>query len=75
MRQIINNLRARPEHHRRHMLHVSTVVVAVVMVVLWFVSLGHSLTDSDVKKQVSEEAKPLSALRANLVDGYNSISE
>lgn len=75
MKQFINNLRARPEHHRRHILHVSTMVVAGVMVLLWFVSLGHSLTDSDVHKKVSQDAKPLSALKANLLDGYNSISE
>ena len=74
MKKFIKNLRNRPEEHRRHILHVTTLVAAGLMFSLWVFSLGRTLTDADVQKKVAEDAKPLSALRANLIDGFNSIS-
>ena len=74
MRRIIQNLRDRPEEHRRHIVNVSTVVVTVIMVSLWVVSLGGTLSEVDLQKNASKNVQPISALRANIVDGYKSIS-
>ncbi len=74
MRRIIENLRERPEEHRRHILNISTVVVTVIMVSLWVVSLGSTLSEADLQKNISKNVQPISALRANIVDGYKSIS-
>ena len=76
MRKIIHHLRRQPEDVRTHVLHLSTAVCGVILVLLWVYSLGTGLTSSDTGAQFSKEvAEPFSALKANLVDGYKSISE
>lgn len=71
--KIVHNLRQRPEEHRRHILHVTTVVMAALLVFLWVFSLGRTLTSEDLQKKVEKDTKPLSALKANLVDGYKNL--
>ena len=60
MKKIIYNLRRQPEAVRRHILHVSTIVAGVILVLLWIYSLGTGLAN---------------ALKANLIGGYQSITE
>lgn len=74
MRNIILNLRNKPESVRRHILHILTVAFGVVLLFLWVYSLGTSLTDKSTQAKISNDLKPLSALKANIVDGYKSIS-
>jgi hypothetical protein len=74
MKKFIYNLRSQPEEVRRHVLHISTIVIGIILVFVWMFSLGTSLTDSDTKAKVSNDLKPFSALKANIVDGYKSIS-
>ena len=74
MKKIIHNLRRQPEEIRRHILHVSTVVFAIILVLLWIYSLGTNLTNPDTVAKVGNDLKPLSVLKDNLVGGYKSIS-
>jgi hypothetical protein len=72
----IRHLRRQPEHVRRHVLHASTVIAGVILLSLWVYSLGTNFTKTETQATVvTNELKPLSALKANLVDGYKSISE
>lgn len=73
MRKIIHHIRKQPEEIRRHILHVSTMVCGVFLVLLWIYSLGTNLTEEDVPKKANKDLKPLSALKANIVGGYESI--
>lgn len=75
MKKIIHHLRGQSEEVRRHILHVSTAVFGVILLILWIYSLGVSLTSSDAQTKVKNDLKPFSALKANLIDGYKSISE
>ncbi len=74
MRKIIHNLRQQPEEVRRHILHVVTVLAGIVLISLWVYSLGVNLSSADTQASISNDLKPFSALKANLIDGYNSIS-
>ncbi|KKQ27102.1 MAG: hypothetical protein US45_C0035G0003 [Candidatus Nomurabacteria bacterium GW2011_GWA1_37_20] len=75
MKKIIHHIRKQPEKVRRHILHVMTVVIAVVLIFLWLYSLGANLTDSNTQIKVSNDLKPFSALKDNLIGGYKSLSE
>ena len=74
MKKIIHHIRRQPEHVRRHILHVSTIICAVILFSFWVYSLGRNLTSPDTQAQINDDLKPLSALKANLIDGYQSIS-
>ncbi|OGI67865.1 hypothetical protein A2738_03220 [Candidatus Nomurabacteria bacterium RIFCSPHIGHO2_01_FULL_42_15] len=75
MKKIIHHLRSQPEEVRRHILHVSTIVAGIILVLLWIYSLGTSLSDPDKQAKTNNDLKPFSALKANLIGGYQSISD
>ena len=39
MKKIINNLRNRPVEHRKHILHITTALFAVLLFVAWVYTL------------------------------------
>ena len=71
----IRHIRNQPEKVRRHVLHVLTATFGVILLSLWVYSLGTNFTKTETQATVSSELKPLSALKANFVDGYKSITE
>lgn len=75
MRKIIDNLRKQPEHVRRQILHVTTIIAGAVLLVLWIYSLGTNFSDPDTQTKIENDLKPFSSLKANLIDGYQSISQ
>ena len=74
MKEIIHNLRRQPEEVRRNILHLSTIAFAVILAFLWVYSLGASFTSSDTQAGISQDLKPFSTLKDNMVNGYNNIS-
>jgi hypothetical protein len=75
MKKIIHHMRHQSEEVRRHILHVLTVVCGAILLLLWIYSLGTNLTNSNTQAKINNDLKPFSALKANLIDGYKSISE
>jgi len=75
MRKIIHHVRRQPEAVKRHILHVSMAVFGVILFLLWVFSLGRSFTSPETKREAQKSLQPLSALKANLVGGYNSLTE
>jgi hypothetical protein len=75
MKKFIEHLRAKPEKERKHILHIATFVSAFLLVVLWTFTLHESFTDPDLKTQTQEELKPFGELKANVLDGFNVISD
>lgn len=75
MKKIILNLRNQPEQIRRHILHTLTIVFAVILLFFWIFSLGTNLANPDTQAKISDDLKPFSSLKANLIDGYNSLNQ
>lgn len=75
MRKTIHRLRQKPEEERRHILHISIIIIAIVMILLWAFSLGKNLSKPEVKTKVKQDMQPFSVLKDNLSDGYKSVSE
>jgi hypothetical protein len=75
MKRIIYNLRNQSEEVRRHVLHLLTFVMAIMLLFIWLYSLGSSLSSPKKQAKTSNEAKPFSALQGNLIGGYESIVE
>ena len=75
MRKIIHHVRKQPEEVRRHILHATTVVCAVILFFLWVWSLGRNFSREETRAEVSNDLQPLSVLKANIIGGYQSITE
>ncbi len=75
MKKIIHHLRKQPEEVRIHILHFLTIVAGIILLMLWIWSLGTNASNLDTQAKVKEDLQPLSALKDNIVGGYNSISE
>ena len=75
MRNIIHHIRKQPEEVRRHILHILTAMFAVVLFFLWVYSLGTNLTNTSTQAKIDQDLKPFSALKANMINGYNDISQ
>ena len=74
MKRVIHHIRKQPEHVRRHILHVSVIVCGVVLILLWIYSLGTNLASPDMREKINEDLKPFSALKDNMIGGYNNLS-
>ena len=75
MKAIIHNIRKQPEEVRRHILHVSTAIFAVILILVWVYSLGVNFTSSNTQAKISQDLKPFSAIKDNIEGGYNSITQ
>ena len=75
MKRIIHHIRRQPEGIKRSILHLLTVIIAIVLFLLWIYSLGTSFNNPETKIKISNDLKPFSALKDNLAGGYKSISE
>lgn len=69
----IRHVRRQPEHVKRHILHVVTGVFGFILIMLWIYSLGTNFTNNEPQETVSNDLKPLSALKANFVGGYQGV--
>ena len=77
MKKIIHHvrrIREKPEHVRRHILHIATGICAILLGLLWIYSLGRNLVPRPEEKKV-KGPEPLSVFKDNFVNGYNSIRD
>ena len=75
MKRIIHHIRRQSEEVKRQILYVLIFMSSVVLVLLWIYSLGTNLTSSDTAAKMNQDLQPISALKENMINGYNSISE
>ncbi|HEY4513451.1 MAG TPA: hypothetical protein VJH06_02990 [Candidatus Paceibacterota bacterium] len=77
MEKIIHHIikiRRQPEHIKRHILYALTLFFGIILSLLWIYSLGTTFTNPDTQEEISDELKPFSALKDNLVGGYNTLT-
>ncbi len=70
---MIHRLRSRPEGARIQLLYIMTIISLVILLALWFYSLGKSLGSPSNGTDISENLRPLSDLKTSAIDGYNNI--
>jgi len=75
MKKIIHNLRQQPEEVRRHILHVSTVILAAILFALWVWTLGSNLGNEETEAKIQNDLEPFSAMKDNIVNGYQNIQD
>jgi hypothetical protein len=75
MKKFIHNIQKQPEHVRRNILHILTATFAVILVLLWIYSLGTTLENPDTQTKIGQDIKPFSAIKDNIVNGYNDMSQ
>ena len=75
MKNIIHHIRRKPEEIRRHILHVLILCFAIILFLLWIYSLGTTFNNPDTGADINQSLKPFSALKDNIVSGYNRMTE
>ncbi len=66
MKKIIHKIRQQPEEVRRHILHLLTIVIAIILLALWVYSLGTNLNNPDTQTKLKQDIKPFSVLKDNI---------
>lgn len=66
MKKIIHHIRKQPEHIKRHILHITIIICAVVLFLFWIYSLGTTLTNTNTQLKISQDLKPFFILKDNI---------
>jgi len=66
MKKFIHNIRKQPEEVRTHILHILTIIIAIILLALWVYSLGANLSDSDTQAKLKQDVKPFTVLKDNI---------
>ena len=75
MRRIIHHLRQLSHKQKRQVLNLSTLIFAVILIMIWIYSLGQNFSNTDTQVKMKESLEPFNSLKENIVGGYNSLSE
>jgi hypothetical protein len=73
MRRIIHHLRGLSDKQKRDVLHFSTLIFAILLVLIWVYTLGHSFSDVDTKIKIQDSLEPFNNLKDNIVNEYNNL--
>jgi len=65
----IGKVRSQPEHVRRHILHVSVLICAGILFLLWIYTLGTNFSNPETQAGVSKDLQPFSNLKNSMVNG------
>lgn len=79
VRNTVDKLRQKPEKERRDILHLFMIIGSFLLVVLYVVSLGSSISGADQPKEVKEKKQKkglevFSVLKDNISGGVQSIT-
>ena len=75
MKRVFHHIRKQPEEIRRHILHVFIVACAAILISLWVYSLGANIANSNTQAKISQDMKPFSVLKDDIVNGPSSNSQ
>jgi hypothetical protein len=80
MRKIVHKLRQKPEDEKRHILHITVFILALVLVLFWVLSLGRTVASPETKTKIKQDLKPFSILKDSVVGdsptkGDNNVPE
>ena len=77
MKKIIHRLWSKPEEEKINMLYFLTLVCAIILIFLWTMSLGRTISSPEVKQKMKQDLEPLSTFKNDMVGvvkGQNSQS-
>ncbi|MFM7088942.1 MAG: hypothetical protein ACKOW9_05445, partial [Candidatus Paceibacterota bacterium] len=73
MRKTIHRLRDLPIKERRHILHMSMMVLSVIVFSLWTLTLKHNLKTAETQIELERSARPFVELGSQLAGSYNAV--
>jgi len=74
MRKIINHLRSQPDETKRHVVHLTTFIFTVFLVLIWIFTLGTTLGGPETQKGVAKDVAPFASLKDNVTAGYQDYT-
>jgi hypothetical protein len=74
MQKFIENLRNKPEHVRKNILHIATFGISGIILIIWVYSLASHFSQPSTRQAFSNDLKPLTVIKDNFSDAYQNIS-
>ncbi|HEY4714966.1 MAG TPA: hypothetical protein VIH31_00460 [Candidatus Paceibacterota bacterium] len=74
MQKFLEKLRSKPEHIRKNILYIATFSITGIIVIIWIYSLANHFSAPETKEAFRNDLKPLTVIKDNLTDTYQSIS-
>ncbi len=75
MKQFIHKLRQQPEGVRKNILHILTIMFAVIFVLLWIYTLTINFSDKDNQINMKNDLQSIKDLKSNLIDSYTQSED
>ena len=69
----MRRLRDLPIKEKRHILHMSMMVLSVVVFSLWTLTLKHNLKNAETQIELERSARPFVELGSQLAGSYNAV--
>ncbi len=70
MKKAIHYLRRQSEETRRHVLHIATIALGVILLGLWVFSLGANFSDKETQTDLKADIQPFSVLKDNISETW-----
>ena len=70
MKKAIHYLRRQSEETRRHVLHIATIALGVILLGLWVFSLGANFSDKETQADLKADIQPFSVLKDNISETW-----
>ena len=67
MKKMVKNLREKPEEERRHILHITVFVLALILFMLWVFSLGTRFSGPENRREIQEDLEPFNLLKDSIM--------
>ena len=75
MKQFIHKLRQQREGARKNILHILTIMFAVIFVLLWIYTLTINFSDKDNQINMKNDLQSIKDLKSNLIDSYTQSED
>lgn len=73
MRKIIENLRKKPDHHKKTIVFSISIAITAVIFVIWLSFIKMEFASIDTPKDVADKNSPLTFIKESVANAYNGI--
>lgn len=73
MSNFLRNIRQQPEANKIKIINFLLLVFALILIIIWGVVLKYRFTNTEVRQDLIEDAKPFNQLTDNLSDSFNNL--
>ncbi|MEK9184828.1 MAG: hypothetical protein AAB866_01530 [Patescibacteria group bacterium] len=73
MRKIIENLRKKPDHHKKTIVFSVSIAITAFIFVIWLSFIKMEFASIDTPKDVADKNSPLTFIKESVANAYSGI--